>query len=360
MFSEAEFRARAEEWDDVCCHRGYAQTHLGRYELGYTAAARDLMSSYTRNELKVLMLGCSAGQTVMDFLAILHKAIKSACKDVRLKIVALDNNEAAINSARRGFYRPNSQVVVPEAVNNIYDGIPWVTRHDGALFVDWEELARCGHFVDYRMLDIDQGLKRLGEAGFNVVEVCNSHHERRDNDFENIASVTSDDAIVLASSYPVRAAHVLRERILSVMGSIRDPKSLRFMSGLISSEGISKADQLKYAPCTMKMTPLVAATNIQIANMLLELGEEAKQVVDEPEQVKKDFVQNNPLLLTISRMFGGYMGLSSFQEWGFYFFHQTAEASVRRALYAMIKFAHREFVEGEYYPVTALSGELIA
>lgn len=315
------------------------KTYFGRWELPYRAAARDIAVTKTpKDKLRVLMLGCSSGETVLDLLSIFHKEINKVQKDVRIQIVALDIIDSILDIARNGYY-PAYDIASAHFSQQAHDGIEWIRHSDkGEVLVDWDVMALYGHAIEYRTFDIDQGLINLApNAPFDLVESINSHHRTCNRDISNIREVTNARSLILTQQYKEWQE---KDFFMKILEQTEDPEALRFMSGLIKPRRISIHERQKYGKiCPFLSSPLSDKTILQACKAFEKLGNEAKEVVNGSNEDKMIFLERHPLLKIIAHILASHGGFTYDQRHGAQLFYSHSEPDVQIALDRMLQFA---------------------
>lgn len=339
--------------------RGHVTWH-GRFEIEYRTAARAITHSLRENELRILMLGCATGRTVFDALAICSQELKKVQKGTRIKILGIDIAGPAIKFAQNGYFparRPEARVIP-----RIYDQMPWVSVHnESSLVIDWEEIRKQGHEVEFREFDIDSGLANLGEPPFHLVEALNSNHVGKDRDIENIGSVLTQGGLVMSGYYYGQPHNVDLDGILDILHSVNDPESLRFIGGLIRAEKPSNEEIGMYGRFNPRRKyhyykgPLTVKQEIEVYKALDSLGRAALRVNRKSVEEKRAFLGKNPLLTTITGM-ARHDFFNLQQTYGIQMFERVADPEVKRALHAMHRFAHKELgIPGRLRKLTKFS-----
>lgn len=324
------------------------KTFFGRYDLIDRMVARDLTSSELPPELRILMLGCATGETVIDLVARLDREIDRTRQRTKINLVAVDIDKTLIELAQRGVYEFNSFSPNWESLQEFYKETPWLkpptNRFGNALCVNWEALERKGHSVEYHCFDIDSGLENLKvEKPFDLIEIRNSHHTNHANDLANVLEVSHQDTLIAAGNFHDRQDY-FRELIIPIIEGMDDPETLRFFSGLVSPTAPTDEEKKKWLG-NVRYTNRFKHTMIVNGCKALEaLGLRLAAHTEVSDENLKHTIQREPLLRALAQFTAIERGMSWYTMETLRAFHHYADPVARTAVYSFHDFIKRDSI----------------
>lgn len=246
-------------------------TYFDRYETANVAMSKlvslNIAEHPDQEDIDVLCLGCSTGQTSLDLLTELYVELGKISDGVRRRVhmVSLDIDPRVIELARKGEYVFDS--VKEDMSGSKVLRAPWMQFDKGRITVNFDKMQDLGWSLDYRQFDVDKDLRLAcpdGGKGFDIVELMNCHNkEHGASQVENVGRVMKPRGLMypgrsfLEYQYAFcREEGVLPERIprstCDFMRTCTDVPSLRFISGAVENRAITEEEalllsQLKFA-----------------------------------------------------------------------------------------------------------------
>ncbi|MEK9159570.1 MAG: hypothetical protein AAB383_02460 [Patescibacteria group bacterium] len=332
------------------------KTFFGRYDLIDRMVARDLTSSELPAELRILMLGCATGETVIDLLARFDREIDRTRQRTKIKLVAADIDKTLIELAQRGEYEFNSYHPGWNSMLEFYKETPWLNRPGrNVLGVNWEALERKGHSIEYRCFDIDSGLENLMvEKPFDLIEIRNSHHENKNNDLANVLEVSHKDTLIAAGNFNDRQDY-FRELIIPIIEDIGDPETLRFFSGLVPPIVPPHEEKEKWLGNVRFTNHFKQIMVVNGCKALESLGLRLAAHTKVSDENRKHIIQREPLLRALAQFTVVDRGMTWHTMETLRAFHHYADPVARTAVYSFHEFIKRDSI----VPLYPLDGQFL-